>query len=90
MKNYYAEFLQKKNSENIQESEVSKVSKGQIQTEKQAFDTFDTALSSVNQKNFICKKDAPNCSNCGLEMSLIENGKLWFCPLGCESRKVVY
>lgn len=29
----------------------------------------------------------PNCSNCGLEMNVIETGKLWFCALGCETRK---
>ncbi len=32
--------------------------------------------------------DLPKCSNCDLEMNLIENNTLWFCPLGCESRKV--
>jgi hypothetical protein len=26
------------------------------------------------------------CSNCTLPMKLIENGTLWFCPFGCESR----
>ena len=31
---------------------------------------------------------SPNCSNCGLEMNLIENNTLWFCPLGCEKRNV--
>lgn len=29
---------------------------------------------------------SPKCSNCGLPLELIEDGKLWFCPLGCESR----
>ncbi len=29
---------------------------------------------------------SPNCSNCNLAMKLIENGKLWFCPFGCESK----
>ncbi len=32
---------------------------------------------------------SPKCSNCGLPMELIENGKLWFCPFGCESRKAI-
>jgi len=32
--------------------------------------------------------DSPKCSNCDLEMNLIENGETLFCPLGCESRKV--
>lgn len=52
MRDYYTEFLQRKISENIQTSEVSKVSKGQNVIEKHTFDTFDTALSGVNQKNF--------------------------------------
>ena len=30
---------------------------------------------------------SPHCSNCNLAMKLIENGKLWFCPFGCESKK---
>ncbi len=30
---------------------------------------------------------SPNCSNCNLAMELIENGNLWFCSLGCESKK---
>ncbi|MEZ5427295.1 MAG: AAA family ATPase [Pyrinomonadaceae bacterium] len=28
------------------------------------------------------------CSNCNLEMKLVENGTLWFCPMGCGSIKV--
>lgn len=86
MKDYYAEFLQRKISENIPDSEVSKVSKGQNKVEKPTFDTFDTALPDINQKNFFSDKAKPSCSNCDLQMNLIENGKLWFCPLGCESR----
>lgn len=30
----------------------------------------------------------PRCSNCELEMTLIENNTLWFCPLGCESNPI--
>lgn len=30
---------------------------------------------------------SPKCSNCTMPMNLIENGKLWFCVFGCESRK---
>jgi len=30
---------------------------------------------------------SPKCSNCTLPMELINNGTLWFCPFGCESRK---
>jgi hypothetical protein len=38
-------------------------------------------------KRWIAEQICPHCSNCNLAMKLIENGKLWFCPLGCESRK---
>ncbi len=31
---------------------------------------------------------SPKCSNCTLAMNLINDGNLWFCPLGCESRKI--
>ncbi len=31
----------------------------------------------------------PNCSNCGLQMNLIENDTLWFCSMGCESRRAI-
>ncbi len=27
---------------------------------------------------------SPKCSNCKLEMNLIENNTLWFCPFGCD------
>lgn len=30
---------------------------------------------------------SPKCSNCTLALQLIEGGKLWFCPFGCESKK---
>lgn len=30
---------------------------------------------------------SPHCSNCNLQMNLIDGGNLWFCPLGCESRE---
>jgi urease beta subunit len=33
----------------------------------------------------IIENISPHCSNCTLAMRLIENGDLWFCPLGCES-----
>jgi hypothetical protein len=28
---------------------------------------------------------SPKCSNCKIAMQLIEDGRLWFCPLGCIS-----
>lgn len=30
---------------------------------------------------------SPQCSTCTSPMKLIEDGTLWFCPLGCQSRK---
>lgn len=38
-------------------------------------------------KKQIIEALSAKCSNCTLPMKLIENGKLWFCPLGCESKK---
>lgn len=32
---------------------------------------------------------SPKCSKCTLAMELINDGTLWFCPFGCESRKNV-
>ena len=29
------------------------------------------------------------CSNCGLPMQIINDGALWFCALGCESREIL-
>lgn len=55
MRDYYADFLQNKNSVNTLPNEVSKVSKGQNVKTKQTFDTFDTASSYVNQKKYAPK-----------------------------------
>lgn len=57
MRDYYTDFLQNINSVNTLPNEVSKVSKGQNLDKKQAFDTFDTALSSVNQKIYVSKSN---------------------------------
>lgn len=53
MRDYYAEFLQIKNSVNTLPNEVSKVSKGRIFDAKQTFDTFDTTLHSINHKFYV-------------------------------------
>lgn len=29
----------------------------------------------------------PVCADCGLEMTLIENGTLWFCSMGCSKQE---
>jgi hypothetical protein len=86
MRNYYEEFLKIK-TENSLEIEVSKVPKAPIQTLKRTFGTFDTPLLQANHEIFISKEIISKCSNCGLEMVLIENGRTRFCPLGCQSIK---
>jgi hypothetical protein len=30
---------------------------------------------------------SPKCSNCALPMQIIDNGELWFCPFGCETKE---
>ncbi len=60
MRDYYADFLQNKNSVNTLPRPVSKVSKGQETKTKQPFDTFDTALPSVNQKIYAPKSNNEN------------------------------
>jgi hypothetical protein len=57
MKNYYADFLQTKISVNTLPKAVSKVSKGKEFDTKKAFDTFDTALPSINQKIYVPKNN---------------------------------
>lgn len=37
-------------------------------------------------KQHIIEALSPKCTNCALPMQLIDNGNLWFCQLGCESR----
>ncbi len=32
---------------------------------------------------------SPKCSNCTLALQLINDGTLWFCPFGCESREAL-
>ncbi len=38
-------------------------------------------------KTQIIETLSPHCSNCTLPMELINDGALWFCPFGCESRE---
>jgi hypothetical protein len=37
-------------------------------------------------KTRIIEALSPHCTNCTSAMQIINNGRLWFCPLGCESR----
>ena len=30
---------------------------------------------------------SPKCSNCALPLQIINNGALWLCALGCETKK---
>ncbi len=38
-------------------------------------------------KRQIIEALSAHCSNCDLQMQLIDGGANWFCPLGCESRE---
>ncbi len=38
-------------------------------------------------KRQIIEALSPECSNCTMPMNLIENGNLWFCGFGCESKE---
>ncbi len=38
-------------------------------------------------KSQIIEALSPHCANCDLSMRIINNGSLWFCPLGCQSQK---
>lgn len=68
MRDYYTDFLQTKISVDTLPSEVSKVSKGQVMVKKQAFDTFDTTLPGVYQKNNYPKNNG--------ELAEFKSGKL--------------
>jgi hypothetical protein len=57
MKDYYTDFLKTKISVNTLRKAVSKGAKGQEFDTKQAFDTFDTALPSINQKIYVPKNN---------------------------------
>ncbi len=37
-------------------------------------------------KKHIVDAISPHCSKCDLPMQIINDGELWFCPFGCESR----
>lgn len=38
-------------------------------------------------KRHLIEALSPKCKSCASPMQLINNGSIWFCPLGCESRK---
>ncbi len=39
-------------------------------------------------KTQLINRLSPKCSNCTLPLQLINDGTLWFCPFGCESRNI--
>ncbi len=55
-------------------------------TAKTPFEIYLFAVKDVTKKCF-AELLSPHCSNCDLPMRIIDAGNLWFCPLGCESRK---
>jgi hypothetical protein len=50
--------------------------------------TPEQIVNLCNWKTQLINQLSPKCSNCGLPMELINDGALWFCPFGCESREV--
>jgi hypothetical protein len=66
-------------------SPLTKADKSPLNLVLSAFVSVNLADTSENFKK--SKTSSPLCSNCNLPLNLIENGTLWFCPLGCESRK---
>ena len=61
-------------------------------TDKTHSDVVSSVIVSAElayfPENYRKNGSSPKCSNCGLEMNLIENNTLWFCPLGCEKRNI--
>ncbi len=61
-------------------------------TDKTQSDVVSSVIVSAElayfPKNYRKIESSPKCSNCDLEMNLIENNTLWFCPLGCEKQNV--
>lgn len=48
------------------------------------FATCEFAKSFSKKEQEKAQNQPPKCADCELEMNLIENGTLWFCPLGCS------
>lgn len=79
-------LAENKKNEIYPKKELTKADETQLDLVSSAF--VSGQLRHISEKSRI-NKPFPKCSNCDLEMNLIENNTLWFCPLGCESRKAV-
>lgn len=85
-KNKLKEVLKKDEfSEISAKTPLTKTDKTQMDVVSSVFVSGQLGHISEKTKNI---EVVPQCSNCGLEMNLIENNTLWFCPLGCESRSI--
>jgi hypothetical protein len=49
--------------------------------------TYHTVLVD-GMADYRIKKPLKKCTDCGLEMDSTENGTVWFCSMGCGSKKV--
>ncbi len=50
-------------------------------------DATKKQIETIRQfKAQIIEALSPNCLNCGLALTIIEDENFWFCPLGCGSR----
>ena len=85
LKTVLAENEETKNSGFCLETALTKTDETQLNVVSSVFVSGQLRDIPEKTKN---TEVLPNCSNCDLEMNLIENNTLWFCPLGCESRSV--
>ncbi len=85
LKMILAETTRNKKTEICLENALTKTDETQFEVVSSVFVSDELAQFPENS---IESENALICSNCGLEMNLIENNTLWFCPLGCESRKI--
>ncbi len=83
LKTILAESAQTKKTEICLEKALTKADKTQFEVVSSVFVSDQLRHMPEKTKN---SRVSPNCSNCDLEMDLIETNSLWFCPLGCESR----
>ena len=86
LKMVLAKTTETKNSGICLEKALTKADKTHLDVVSSGFVSGQLRHISENSQNIGI---LPRCSNCDLEMNLIENRTVWFCPLGCESRNSI-
>jgi hypothetical protein len=81
LKTVLAETGKTKKTEICLEKELTKADKTRMEVVSSVFVSGQLRDISENLRK---NESVPKCSNCNLEMNLIENNTLWFCPLGCD------